>query len=390
MPTIASPPPPVPSSVPVPVDTIPFTLRGQHVLVRALVDGKPAVMILDTGSSTSTLSTQWTQAHPVRLLPSPVPVKGTADLQVSLGTVDALQLGNTTLRNETVAVLPLDAVSAAHGIPIDGTIGYALFARYVVEVDYSAHVLRLYEPDTYVMPNGGTALPVDLAMRIPIVRARLAARGRSAIDARLVIDLGTSGLAVILTSPFRRAHASDFPLDAGIELPLGTGVGGATHGRVVRLASVQLGGLSFSAPTAGYSDTGSGFLGVDWADGTVGAPVLSRGTLIVDYPHRQVILLPRGNTAEPFAYDASGLTLTAVAPSFDEVRVEHVVADSPASDAGVRSGDVLIALDGKPVTGSSLDLAHAGLRDVGAERVLDLTRAGQKHQVRIRLRELVR
>jgi len=385
--TIVSPPP---RSSSVPVDTIPFTLRDGHVLVRAVVGGNAALMILDTGSSTSTLSTQWAAAHPVRLMPSPVPVKGTGDLHVSLGTVDTLQVGRITLTSEIVAILPLDAVSAAHGIAIDGTIGYSLFARYPVEIDYVTRVLRVYEPNAYLMPNGSTVLPVELGMRIPIVRARLAARGGAAIDARLVIDLGTSGLGVILTSPFRRAHAADFPLDAGTERPLGTGVGGVTRGRVVRLASVELGGRSFLSPTAGYSDTTAGFLGVEWADGTVGAPILSRGSLVLDYPHRQVTLLPGASADEPFSYDASGLTLAAVAPSFDQVSVEHIVAHSPAYEAGVEVGDILIAVDGEPVTGATLDVVQATLRTAGAEPVLDLSRGGQNRHVRIQLRELVR
>src|SRR3954468_20181111 len=96
--------------------TIPFTLREWHILLRAVVDGSPALMILDTGSSVSTLSAQWAAAHPVRLLPSTVPMKGTGDMQVSLGTVEAMEIGSVALHNETVAILPLDAVSAAHGV----------------------------------------------------------------------------------------------------------------------------------------------------------------------------------------------------------------------------------------------------------------------------------
>src|SRR5690242_960245 len=86
-----------------PVHTIPFTLRQSHILLRAVVDGTPATLILDTGSSVSTLSARWAEAHQVRVGTASVPAKGTGDLTVSLGTVDAMQLGGVTLHNETVA-----------------------------------------------------------------------------------------------------------------------------------------------------------------------------------------------------------------------------------------------------------------------------------------------
>src|SRR4051812_2235951 len=104
--------------VPTAVHTLPFELAEGHVLLAAAVNGRPATLILDTGSSVTALD-----AGAFALIPTaaPVQVKGTGDLSVRLATAEAVDVGPLRMANEMVALMPFDAVSAAHGRPIHGT-----------------------------------------------------------------------------------------------------------------------------------------------------------------------------------------------------------------------------------------------------------------------------
>ncbi len=78
---------------------------------------------------------------------------------------------------------------------------------------------------------------------------------------------------------------------------------------------------------------------------------------------------------------AIGLTAQKVgAPA--RLVVEHVIKGSPAQIAGVRRGDEIVTIDGKPVTGKSLrDIAHMIRGEVGTTVTLTLEHEGQSYGV---------
>jgi predicted metalloprotease with PDZ domain len=57
---------------------------------------------------------------------------------------------------------------------------------------------------------------------------------------------------------------------------------------------------------------------------------------------------------EPTDYNRSGLILESVGENFQIFRIKTVADDSPASEAGLRVGDTLIAIDGQQVSELSL------------------------------------
>jgi hypothetical protein len=366
-----------------------FEKRNGHILVDALINGVAATLILDTGSSILSLDRDWAAALSLPSAGEPIQIQGSADVTVSLATVSRVQLGGLALANETAALIPLSQVSAAHGKRVHGTIGFSLFSLYVVEIDYAGEQLRLFDPSHYSYEGDGNVLSIDVSRRIPIVAARVKPTGRDAIDARLALDLGTAGSAVLFTVPFVARHAQDFAKSRTIEAPSGEGVGGAASIRATRLESLWLGDMSFARPTAMLAQTGGGFLSVDWADGTMGAPIYERMTVIFDYSRSRVILEPTSALGQPFEYDASGLGLKAVPPDYETVRVAFVANDSPASAAGIHVGDELVALDGFPVSGRNVDMIRRMLRVGGETRELTLGRSGGQVRVQVALSSLL-
>jgi len=109
---------------------------------------------------------------------------------------------------------------------------------------------------------------------------------------------------------------------------------------VVDMSLQKLGALSHAAPA-----------------GNIGSGVLKRFTVTFDYAGRRIIFEPNARTAQADAYDRSGLWINAAEGGY---RVDAVVAGSPAAQAGLSIGDLIVAVDGKPA--STLPLAD--LRDL--------------------------
>jgi putative serine protease PepD len=65
--------------------------------------------------------------------------------------------------------------------------------------------------------------------------------------------------------------------------------------------------------------------------------------------------------------------------------VVEVTPDSPASDAGIQQGDVIVAIDGDPVNGSASLTAFVREKEAGDESVLTVVRDGNTQEVTVTL-----
>lgn len=75
------------------------------------------------------------------------------------------------------------------------------------------------------------------------------------------------------------------------------------------------------------------------------------------------------------------------APRDRGVMVGRVEEDSPAAAAGIRVGDLIAAVDGKPIAGSIQLMARIGPRHRGEEIALEIWRDGARLEVRAELAE---
>lgn len=75
------------------------------------------------------------------------------------------------------------------------------------------------------------------------------------------------------------------------------------------------------------------------------------------------------------------------APEGGGVLVSRVAPDSPAADAGVAVGDLIVSADGAPLRSASQLVGRVGLREAGDEIVLDLVRDKSPLTLRVTLEQ---
>lgn len=399
---------------PAPAAVVPFALEDDHILVTADVNGAgPYRFIVDSGAPYSVVAAHLASgAAPTvsRRLPTTMYGFGPATRPAHVLDGMYLTLEGNDGAGRTVT-LPLkfvlettdetfEPLFRAAGFRFDGILGYDLFRRYVVEIDYDARVLRLHEPTTYRYRGHGALVKLERAYGGARVPVRITPRpGDEPIDCLLVLDTGAAGDAHF-SGPMIERHGIERRITT--RPAFGVGAGGIMTPAAGRLAALHLGPYELKDVFAHFSrgrDGGSGANATGdgsgdavrserrRVDGVLGGGVLRRFTVVVAYPYNAMILVPGRTFASPRKPDQSGLGFMAEGDDLNVYRVALVMPDTPAAEAGIRVGDVLVAIDGRLATRMTLEEVEDAFR-AGASRRVTVRRAGEMIDATVRLRPL--
>ena len=107
------------------------------ILVNVRVNGKPAVLIVDTGSSTTILSPEASGLDPINLERAAPPRKGTGFVEDARWGEATLVTGTKIWKNHRILVADMKSVSTVMCQKIDGILGQdILYAFKYIEIDF--------------------------------------------------------------------------------------------------------------------------------------------------------------------------------------------------------------------------------------------------------------
>ncbi|HXI87963.1 MAG TPA: aspartyl protease family protein [Parvularculaceae bacterium] len=328
--------------------SLPFELDNKVIFLQAKVAGRSTWVILDTGDKYTVVDMDLARAAGLPL-GQPVEVGGGGDHTVTGamaqgGGIDVAGVSGQPL--PVFIAVPLGDIARASGHEVGGIIGYDFLSRYVVEINYRRRRLVLHEP-AYRYAGHGQTLPITFnSAGHPQVRAEVIDRGRELGEGLYTLDIG-SAVAIVLNAPFVNAHQLLDENRPTVAFLGGAGVGGTVQGRIGRVTGFKLGHFLINDPIVMFATSAGGaFAGSD-AQGNIGAAILERFKLIIDYPRRQVSFEPSHALSAPLDYDKTGIVWTSSGPTFDTFTVKAVAPGSPAEAAQIRPGDHLVAIDGR-------------------------------------------
>jgi predicted aspartyl protease len=132
-----------------PADGIPVELTSRFglILVRLEVNGRPATLVVDTGSSHTILSTQLVQSRALTMGDDPSPRKGSGLVGRAAWIKATVKVGGTVWRDhEFLAMDNLSDISNAVGQKVDGFLGEDLLKDFsVVQIDFKHQRLVLLQ-----------------------------------------------------------------------------------------------------------------------------------------------------------------------------------------------------------------------------------------------------
>lgn len=363
--------------------SLPFELLNNHIYVQVKLNGKgPFLLLCDTGGAnivTPTLARELGLKSEGALQGRGV---GEKSEDVGLAKIESLQVGDATLSNQIFAIFPLESFSSVEGVTESGLIGYEVFKRFVVRVDYEHRTLTLTTPSSFAYHGDGTAVPFQFNDHIPQVEGEI-----DGIPGKFDIDTG-SRASVDLLKPFAEKHDLKARYGAKIEAVTGWGVGGPARSLVTRAKLLRLGAVEIPSPVTQLSLQNKGAFTSQYVAGNVGAGVLKRFNITFDYSHQQMIFERNGNYAKPDVFDRSGMWLNQSGDSFE---VLDLVADGPAAKAGLKVGDKISAIDGHSVGDITLPALRERLKSdpPGTKLRLTVHSGDQSRELDLVLQDLV-
>jgi hypothetical protein len=361
---------------------VPFRFVNNHIYVDTKLNGRVFSLLVDTGAANLVTPTTAKALGLAVAGAARVDGVGEGSADASFARVASVGVGDATLRDQLFTVVPLEAFADVEGVPFHGIIGYELFKRFIVRIDYEAHTITLTDPRRSVLDIRAIAVPIVFNGSVPEADGSI-----DGVAGTFDIDTG-SRVSVGLNSPFVQVHALRVQFKPSVEAVTGWGLGGATHGTVARAKRLSLGPLNVDNVVIDMSLHKVGALAHAAPAGNIGSGLLKRFTVTFDYGGGHIYFEPNARTALGDAYDRSGLWINAAPSGF---RVDGVVAGSPAAQAGIDVGDIIVNLEGKPAVSLGLAEVRDLLRDSAAGTVIKMTvRSGARlMDVMLRLRDQV-
>jgi hypothetical protein len=363
--------------------TIPFEGENLIILPVRVNNSAPMRFLFDTAAGISVL-TAHTAAKLKLKKADDVDVKGAGgSVQGFLAKGVSLSVAGVTVRNLPMAVLPVDFPCELSDIA--GIIGYEFIKEFVVEIDYEAKTLSFSDPQTYRYTGNGELLPIELTGHTPRIRARIDLAGAPPQDGRFEIDTGSDG-ALTVNSPFIKRHSLLRLLVAKVD-SVHRGAGGESKGVDARIRKFEIGRYVIAEPLVTFSEDTEGSHAVTDNDGPIGNEILRRFRIVLDYSRRWAMFEPNAHLSDPIDAGMSGIEFDPDDCGLSKiVRVEE---NSAADKAGIKAGDVIVAIDGRPHAEFTSMQIEKLLAQHGAEHSLTLNRGGKTVIVKIKLLRLM-
>jgi hypothetical protein len=347
-------------------------------LKHAEVNGKSVKLVFDSGSAYNFLSPDAFKKLGLRFVPAET--NNTPGLWAGDTELCTISLKGTKSET-TFVVLDLPGYARAK-TDFDGGIGWSSMSKNVLSIDAISHTLTalpkvtpqvLQWPRFFVSTNLGT-----LDLRVP--------QGKDK-EGMLCIDTGTDG-GVSLPNAQWREWTNTHPHATTTLKTFYSPMEGFQVQTEAWVARISFGPITLTdVPVSSEGPVKASVLGTNY-QGTLGLSALKRFELVVDGEGGVAYLQPRKTPPLPYDHNRLGAVFVPTEIHTNQ-GVACVVAGSPAYEAGVRDGDILLQVDGiacKSWSESWLSHFH---RPAGTKLKLTLERDGKTFKTTATLRDIL-
>jgi hypothetical protein len=313
---------------------------GGVILLKAQFGSFPDSLnfILDTGSGGISLDSTRVVDFGLTPEPSNKSIRGIAGIRkVSFLNNQVLRLPHLTIDSLNFHVNNYQILTNVYGERIDGIIGYSVISRYIIKINYDSSMVEFWTKGNLKYPRGGYLLKPFIST-LPVQSVRV--RDERTINARFLYDIG-AGMNMIFSTDFIN-DSSLLSKKRKLFAKEAEGLGGKIDMAITVIKEVKLGPYRFRNVPVYIFDDVYNATSYPYLGGLIGNDLLRRFNVIMNYEKRDIHLLPNSHYNDPFDYAYTGIELYYVD---GKVLIGDVADKSPGEKAGLKEGDVVIAID---------------------------------------------
>ncbi|WP_372946903.1 aspartyl protease family protein [Mariniphaga sp.] len=260
---------------------------------------------------------------------------------------NSIKLDGLTAWNQEVQMIIDENFQISHmlGLPVHGLIGFNLFKDYIVKIDYSSEKLTLYRPEHYKYRDRkkDIILPLHFDGNKPFVRTSIVTEELQEVPVKLLVDTGASDALWLSEKSDERIGIPQ----NHIETFLGRGLNGDLYGTKGRIDGIWVGPLVLPKPIVAFpnSDLIDQLISSNDRNGTIGAEILRRFLVTIDYRNSRMTLRPTYRVKEDFNYNMSGMEVINPMPGLPIFTITDIRENSPAYFAGLQVNDQILSLN---------------------------------------------
>ena len=406
-----------------------FELVNDLVIVPVEVNGRKMSFLLDTGVTSTILFSLTTEDSASVKSPRVIYLRGMGigkPLRALKSNHNNFRIGDALSRDHSLYIIEgaIFDISNRLGFPLNGILGYDFFKDFVIEFNYKRKFMKVYNKEQYEYRRCRRCIDIPLKFykNKSYLTGMVSISGEEDHQVELLLDTG-SGDAIWL---FKNKDKGIYLPDRSFEDFLGFGINGSVYGHRSRIHELSLGKYQLEEITASFPDslalkTVSSF---EERDGSIGAQVFKRFHSVIDYKGKNLRLKPNNDFNDPFEYNMSGVVVKhdgyrvikseaplnsfkieddnaegievyntqrqvmySLEPSYE---VAEIRPNSPAEMAGLKIGDEILKLNGRPAYRYDLESIFEIFTSREGKRIrLEIFRQGKKIKIEFRLERIL-
>lgn len=372
---------------------IPFELHNNLIVISVTINGKhPLNFIVDSGvRPTVLINKAFADALGITYVRS-IELAGIGNS----GTIDALVSREVSLSmpgvssaGMTILVLDQDFLQLEKhlGIHIHGLLGYDLFSRFIVKIDYKNQKIELTDPQQFKAKKRYFPIDLEVVESKPIASLNLQLSASEAILARLLVDTGASNALVLNENSNAKIHVPE----RNISTVLGRGLLGEINGKQGRIAALWFGEKALPDVIASFPDESTFSPDTDYQrNGSIGGELLRKFTVIFNFVDKLMYIKPNASWKYPFEYNMSGLEFSAEGKNLNQIVISHIREYSPAFECGFQNGDLVVQMNGISDKNLTLTKIYSNLNQRAGKKItLTVQRDGKYYVKTFRLKPVI-
>lgn len=323
--------------------TLPFTENGL-VFIQVQLNGEEEKLnfVFDTGASTTVLD----KAVAKRLGIEPTSTQNaqgaSGSQKYEIATGHRVHVQGITLDDLYMVLVDLSVLSQRSGMALDGIIGYDILKRYITQFNFETKTIQLYENidevsnltsfDRFPMKFKNTPIPY-MTMEYTLANGNVQ-------EGDFLFDSGANA-TILFNTPYAKKHNLIHNIGKTIE-GKARGLTQTSDYVLGSISALQFENYSFSELPVQLATAKSGVSASKAYAGILGAKIINRWNMVLDYKGRHFYLKPNDTYSNAFEFPLSGFSLE---KKKDKVMIAQLVEGSDAHKKGVEEGDELLAID---------------------------------------------